>query len=342
MPQPQPGSKASVWSLLSTSRLNIASEMPISPDQQKQAQIALLKMAAGAQSADAELRYELAEQLVLEGEIEEGAKFYREAYAIAPLLRPASIGTAPAKARETARRTAIIAGGLIDAGVSVPAVLVAKAWSAAVLNDIDAVRRLIDFDAFFYDRTDALPLLTADFLAMLVEEIRAVMTAHHLDWTAIKQASRNSRVFDGPAGKTLAARLRKQVDAYVAGLPASNHPFVAARPENYDLTGWCVTFDRASRHISHIHPRAWASGVLYLQTDGVPPNDGRHRGWLRVGPPDDLSAKGGWDERWIEPVPRRLVIMPSYFTHETLATDNPGPRLCLAFDVMPRPSESGC
>lgn len=312
--------------------------MSIAPDRFESARISLLRAAAAAQPHNADLRYELAERLILHGAVEEGAKFYREAYALEPTLRPASIDTSRDQARETAQRSGAIAGALLDAGVTLPAALVARAWSAAILGDVEEARRLIDFQALFYDTSDALSgLLTPEFRSGLVAEIRAGMSAHSLDWSAIRQASRNSNVLDGgPAGRALAAQIRAHVDAYATALSAIEHPFVSAMPEDYALTGWSVIFDGSSRHISHIHPRAWAIGVLYLQTDGVPADDGRHRGWLRVGPPEGVPDRCGWDVRWIEPVPGRLVMMPSYFTHETLATGTDGPRLCIAFDVVPR------
>ncbi len=310
----------------------------LSAERQLDAEVALLRAALERQPERNDLRYDLAERLIEAGHTAQGVALFRDAYLLSPEVRPASLETPADEADRVARESGPIAAALIDAGAAFPAVLTARAWAAAVLGDRALVRRLVDFDRLLQVTSVGLAdLLTPDFTAALIAEITAGMTEHELPWSAIRRARRNSGVLDGagPLGRRLADRLRREVNAYAAALGESDHPFVTTRPPAYRLRGWCVMFDGESRHLSHIHPRAWVSGVLYLQADGVSPTDPHHRGWLRVGPPDGLGVSSGWDERWVHPAPGTLALMPSYFTHETLAAGNDAPRICIAFDVVP-------
>jgi hypothetical protein len=43
----------------------------------------------------------------------------------------------------------------------------------------------------------------------------------------------------------------------------------------------------------------------------------------------------GWGERWVEPKPGTLVLMPGYFFHGTSPMRVDENRVCVAFDVVP-------
>jgi hypothetical protein len=176
-----------------------------------------------------------------------------------------------------------------------------------------------------------------DFHAALASEIRRGLKHHRLPWSAIKSASRNSHVMDSelPACRAITAEIRGQVERYIALLPDdASHPFVAARPASFIMTGWSVLIDGESRHIAHTHPRAWLSGVYYVVRPPASRVPGTHNGWLRVGAPSDSASPPGWEDRWIEPEPGILVLMPGYFYHETIPTRSDDERMCIAFDVM--------
>ncbi len=90
-------------------------------------------------------------------------------------------------------------------------------------------------------------------------------------------------------------------------------------------------------HGSHIHPRAWMSGVYYVARLEISRAPGTRCGWLRVGPPDylGLAEDSGWRERLVEPEPGNLVLMPGYFCHGTQPMGVDQDRICIAFDMVP-------
>jgi hypothetical protein len=307
------------------------------PDPFAAAQIGLLRQAIAMRPQATGLRYDLAEHLLENGLVEEGVAEYLLAYRHEPMLRPHSIALGAADLAQMAPRTGLIAQHLLAHGVATSAVLLARAWSAAVLGEHDLVRFLINADRFLRVTSRSMPdLMTENFRRELVSEVEAGMQSYRLPWQEIQRADRNSAVLAAaaPLGSLLAARLVREVDSYAQGLEGLDHPFAQARPERYALQGWSVTFDGNSRHISHIHPHGWLSGVLYLDTQGLPPDDAQPAGWLRVGSPDGIAQDCGWPEQWIKPEDGKLVLFPSYFPHETFPLRGDGKRLCIAFDVV--------
>jgi hypothetical protein len=91
--------------------------------------------------------------------------------------------------------------------------------------------------------------------------------------------------------------------------------------------------------IPHIHPAGWLSGVYYLQVLEASP-ERPQEGWIEFGRPDPALA-GSTDSttRLVRPEAGTMVLFPSYFYHCTLPFEIPGPRISIAFDVMPDPAE---
>ncbi len=313
-----------------------------------EARLALRRRAAEAQPRSADALFLLANALADAEAYDEYAEVYRRAFLLAPrlqlmggdrseLLR--AEGTQPDRIGEAARMRDR-ARALIQRGVAFTPVIAGLAIAESVLGNADEVARLIDCGAFLRSTALAAPpgFEGEDFHAMLAAEIRRGLKQHRLPWGAIKAAARNSRVMESalPACRAITGAIRTEVERYIAQLPTElDHPFAAARPAAFVMTGWSVLIDGKSRHIAHTHPRAWLSGVYYVVRPAASRAPGTHNGWLRVGAPTSASAPPGWEERWIEPEPGTLVLMPGYFYHETTPTRSDEERLCIAFDVMP-------
>jgi len=158
---------------------------------------------------------------------------------------------------------------------------------------------------------------------------------------AIRHAMRNDALLlsTAPAATAFRAALEAAVRDYLQSLPAdSDHPFIRSRPAEWGLEGWAVVSDDRSYHHSHIHTRAWLSGVYYLVRPPVSHDSAARRGWLRVSAPSHLGVgdDAGWPEAWIEPAVGSMVLMPAYFFHETRPLEAPEQRICVAFDVVPQ------
>jgi hypothetical protein len=57
-------------------------------------------------------------------------------------------------------------------------------------------------------------------------------------------------------------------------------------------------------------------------------------GWIKFGEPALVVSLP--ERRAVQPVPRRLVLFPSYMLHGTIAFEEKSMRTTVAFDVVPR------
>jgi hypothetical protein len=141
---------------------------------------------------------------------------------------------------------------------------------------------------------------------------------------------------DEPAFRTLIRQIADAVTRFEADLPfESEHGFVARRPKRARLTAWAVVSDGNGHQVSHIHPRAWLSGVYYVRVP-TPPADHPRGGWLLLGDLEPFATcPPPWGIREVQPAAGRLVMFPSYVPHSTVETRSNEPRICVAFDVLP-------
>jgi Putative 2OG-Fe(II) oxygenase len=300
------------------------------------AKVSLLRDAVRARPSAPALLWELSSALFEAGREDESAETFERAFLLEPhhLFTFDEIQRSPAAALRRAR-------SLADHAVIFTPVLSTIAIAESLLDRPERVRELVDYEAFFRTAIIDAPSggSIAEFNALLAKELKSEMHRYE-DPTdrAIRSAWRNNNPFDpaNEAGSALAVALRSEVEAYRLGLPReSGNLFVRSTPRDFVIEGWAVISDPASHHVSHIHQRAWLSGVYYVV--GPPSSASNHVGWLRVGPPHEagVSSGQGWDEVLVKPDPGRLILMPGYFFHETQAMGVQDERICVAFDVVP-------
>ena len=120
------------------------------------------------------------------------------------------------------------------------------------------------------------------------------------------------------------------------------HPFVRGAPARFHLDLWAVKMARGGKMLPHIHAAGWLSGVYYVEVPAVardPAAGGA--GWLKVGGSRrDIPLTREPITRTVQPEPGLLVTFPSHLWHDTipLPETDVERRLCLAFDLHPRPA----
>lgn len=304
--------------------------------------IMLLRRALEQNPRSAKFTLALANLVADNDGYDEYARLFRQAYTIDPMASLLDLGSAGI-AVDQASKLRSKAEALLERNVCYSAVIAALAISSASLGDDKTVEGLIDYNRFFSVTSNVVPREFDErrFFATLASEIRGKLEFYDSpDDKSIRKAWRHNDILnsDGAACRALAREIRARVEQYISGLAAAtNHPFLASIPAKFDIAGWAVVSGSGGHHKSHIHPRAWASGVYYVVRPDISRQADAHRGWLRVGPPplDGVSSSAGWPTRMIAPEPGTLVLMPGYFFHDTDPMDIDQERICIAFDVEP-------
>jgi uncharacterized protein (TIGR02466 family) len=286
--------------------------------------------------------YNLAELLAAEGRHDDAAEAFRQAFLQMPMLRPVLDEDPSVPLTVRAEKLRMLAQALVDRGVRYAPVLAALAVSEALLGNIDAVTRLVDYERFFRCGPVARRTGFGDdtYNAALATEIRSdLVFKSKQSRRPLRGGWRHDGLLESemPACRELERELHREVSRYIAELSEEpDHPFIASRPAQYALDSWAVVAGRDTHIESHIHLRAWLSGVYYVSS-GRTHRDG-HRsdgGQLCVGPPAHVRTSAGWKRHLVEPDPGNLVLMPGYFFHATTPTGSEHDRICVAFNVMP-------
>jgi hypothetical protein len=294
----------------------------------------------------ARLLFELSNALAENPDNPESIELFRRAFTINPSECSSIANPGSNPGVETGERMRARARALIRSGLRGSSVIAALAIGEALCGNEEAVHTLVDYDRFSRLRQITPPEHFEDFHSILADEIRAEMVFYdEPEGRSIRRTWRNNRTTSShlPASMALTAALRRAVEEYIQDLTGdASHPFVASRPRAFRLEGWAVISDGSGYHGPHIHPNGWMGGVYYVIRPPVSREPGSRRGWLSVGPPEldraDKAALPGWEERFVEPEPGNLVLMPSYFFHRTHPMGVDEERICVAFDVTPTES----
>lgn len=115
----------------------------------------------------------------------------------------------------------------------------------------------------------------------------------------------------------------------------AGHPWLAAMPRRWHLQSWITVLEQGGQQTPHIHPAGWLSGVVYVDAGRPLTADA---GNLVFGhAPADIPLRRPVQDRTHHPVAGQIVTFPSYFFHHTTPYQGAGPRISMAFDVVPDP-----
>jgi hypothetical protein len=309
--------------------------------------IDLLRKAVARSPRPEALLFQLSEALWKAGREREASDSFRRAY----VAQPSSALFVPGPETD-ARALRDRSRSLIAHGSIFSPVIAALAVAHAMLGEVDAARRLVDYERFCQRVTITPPpgFSGLDFNAALGAEVKSDLTfyadrdtAQHL---ATRGAWRNNSILSGhvPACAALAGIVREAVERYIAGLPDdADHPFIVSRPASFVIEGWAIVSRGESYLQPHLHPRAWLSAVYYVTQPAVSLTPGSQRGWLRLGLPDEygLDPDCGWGDCLFEPTRGTLLLMPGYFLHGTSPMGADEERISIAFDIVPSDIAAG-
>lgn len=283
--------------------------------------------------------------LIRRGRDEEAIEAYRRAIEIRPDFVDALNNLGIALVVEGQPETAV---ETTEACLDVdPANVTALATQSVALNEAGETERLsalVDFDNLLrpiriepeppFDDIDA-------FNAALAQHVRTHPTLH---WAPKHHATRNGRhsgnLLAEPKGPVahLEAGIEKSFRQYLEELPEDlDHPFLAGRPDGWELDMWALVLERQGYQVPHIHPTGWLSGCYYVEVDeAVSSEDDGSEGWIEFGRPQDIyQARQPPRVELVRPEEGLMVLFPSFFFHRTIPFAAETERICVAFDIRP-------
>ena len=218
-----------------------------------------------------------------------------------------------------------------------------KALALRDLGNPEVARALIGLDRFFWQHRLETPDGFADLTAFneaLARHVQAHPTLVDARESYSMFGGKNTGEMLTEATGPIAAfeqMIDRAVEAYRDALPAdSNHPFVANRPERWQLSAWGVVLNAGDNQVPHIHPSAWLSGVYYVRLPKVvAAPDGEAAGWIEFGKPYwDFEIRAELEVKLVQPKEGLVLLFPSYVFHRTLPFEGEEDRISIAFDIL--------
>jgi uncharacterized protein (TIGR02466 family) len=216
-----------------------------------------------------------------------------------------------------------------------------KAIALSETGDRAELNRLVDLDRFI-----RVASVGPTIGGMSLQAFNAALARHIETHPTLRQVPSTVNGNDTKellnSGDPLCAALRgfavDQIGAYTQNLPADlAHPLTAGRPQRHTLESWGVVMWAQGYQVSHVHKKAWISGVYYVQLPGVIGEErADNAGWIEFGHgPADLYTRSSPPVRRIKPVEGLLITFPSYLWHRTIPFESSQRRICISFDVIP-------
>lgn len=266
----------------------------------------------------------------------EAEQRHRRAIAIAPdqQMLYVNFATYFLKSGDAANAVAICEEALRrpDAGTSV---LALRALALGQLGRTAERDALLGIDRFVRVIDDIAPQDVESFGAQLSTALRKHPSLTFEPEGLVTHAGHQSSELAGQAGPLgqLADIARTAIADYMACLPPGDHPFLAARPDDWSLTMWGTILQPGGEVGPHIHAPNWLSGVYYPDDTAILAAQAP-AGWFEIGKaPDALGPSEGLHR--IAPRAGRMILFPSYYYHRTLPFGGTMPRISFAFDVVP-------
>ncbi len=236
-----------------------------------------------------------------------------------------------------------LAEDLLAQGVSHARVFGAQVLGHARSGDLGAARRAEGFDLLHRRQTLAPPSgwdTIAAFNAALAEELLVHPDTRYERYgsaSAFTWRIENPSRADTPLFNALVEQIRDALDAHIAAVAQSGHPWAGSRPDLARLRIWCVITAGSGHETWHVHQFGWLSGVYYVSVpEGIARGDDR-KGCLSFGLPEDVLGEdiaAAYGERIVRPEEGMLLTFPSHVYHRTYPHEGEGKRICVAFDLQ--------
>jgi tetratricopeptide (TPR) repeat protein len=191
-------------------------------------------------------------------------------------------------------------------------------------TQLDVPKGWANLESYLADLAAALGVVHAFHTHPLDQSLRHGSQAPHLKNAADPVIQAFFQAVDGP------------IRRHLTWLGRGEDPVRARNTGDYTFQGvWSVRLRPGGFHTDHIHPQGWLSSACYIALPDLAAKKGQEA-WIKFGQPGLPTMPALGPEHVIEPKPGMLVLFPSYMWHGTVPFSGGGPRLSVAFDLVPR------
>lgn len=138
--------------------------------------------------------------------------------------------------------------------------------------------------------------------------------------------------------RKLGELVRQKVRGYKQHFAGQDCVYIQEFPDEPEFSSsWYVKMNTGGHLTSHIHETGWLSGVLYL---AIPPREaGNIEGCIEFSTHGDNYPKrhDNFPAIMKEPQVGDIILFPSSLFHRTIPFNSSSERICIAFDIKPKP-----
>ena len=210
---------------------------------------------------------------------------------------------------------------------------------AAMRGDTNELEKLIDRPKWFLADRLQVP---EHFNRKLAAEILAEKSARPMQGDVATRGAGwridNLERVAAPHVRDLMRMIRAAVDKYAAEREHfRSEPIMTECPAAVTLNSWSLAAQEDGHTAWHIHPRAWITGVYYVEVPELKPAGADSPGSIEFGPfPLGANAEALKPHCWrVTPEPGMLLLFPSHYAHRSIPTGAAAPRISIALDVLP-------
>jgi tetratricopeptide (TPR) repeat protein len=173
------------------------------------------------------------------------------------------------------------------------------------------------------------------FINELIDKVKNMNSIWEPSGRTIRKGFKcTNDLFKNPLTKLndLKSIIINEIDSYYLKFKDEDCSFIKKWPSEKNLRAWHVILKQQGHLISHIHPGAWLSGVIYLK---VAPSNEKNEGAIEF----SLNSKNYFDPSLPklihQPKVGDIVLFPSSLHHRTIPYTADEDRISISFDLMP-------
>ncbi len=180
-----------------------------------------------------------------------------------------------------------------------------------------------------------------EFIIQILNEVKNLKTVWEPKNKSTKFGSQtDEKIFkSGKKCSELKDIIEKEIKFYKEKFIDEKCIFINSWPRKFEIKGWFVNLKKYGHQTSHIHPKGWLSGVIYLKTIKTAKDSIDGAIELGLHGYDLPVINENYPRKIFKPNNGDIILFPSSLFHKTIPFTVEDERCVIAFDLVPNFSE---